>query len=62
MKRASDYTRELAGGIADLEARRAAPIESAANVMAKIFGLAATVGLGVWWLLALLADCGGSTC
>jgi len=62
MKRASDFTRELATGIADLNTRRMQRAESAVNLMFSIVGMVAAVGLGVWWLLALLADCGGVTC
>jgi hypothetical protein len=62
MNRASDFTRELASGIADLNTRRVQRAESAAHFMLGAFGMMATLGLGVWWLLALLADCGGATC
>lgn len=62
MKRASDWTRELASGVTDMNTRRMRRAESAVNLLFSIVGMVAAVGLGVWWLLALLADCGGMSC
>lgn len=62
MKRASDWTRELATGVADLNVRRRLRAESAVDLLFSIVGMVAAVGLGVWWLLTLLTDCGGAAC
>lgn len=55
MKAVSDFNRELASGIAALQAHRTQPVESAVNVLAAVLGMAAGVGFGLWTLLALLA-------
>lgn len=61
MKRASDWTRELATGVTDLNVRRRLRAESAVDLLFSIVGMVAAVGLGVWWMLVLL-DCAAATC
>ncbi|MDP3139835.1 MAG: hypothetical protein Q8N17_26300 [Burkholderiaceae bacterium] len=53
MKRASDYTRELASGIADLNTRRVKRVEAGVNVLLAVAigvtaGLLAVFELGGW--------------
>lgn len=59
MKRASDYTRELSVGIADLQTRRIRRSEAALYFVIRF---ATVFGFAVWWLVEFLRDCGGATC
>lgn len=58
MKRASDFTREFATGMADLETRRSRPGEIAGNCI----GFVLLVALLSFMAYGLLLDCGGATC
>lgn len=59
MKRISDYTRELASGINDLNTRRISRAEAGLYFVIRF---TAVMGLGIWWLVEFLRDCGGATC
>lgn len=59
MRRATDYTRELSNGIADLQTRR---IHRAEAALYFVIRFATVMSLAVWWLVEFLRDCGGTTC
>lgn len=50
MERAADFTRELASGIADLNARRAERAESAVHFILGLAGVLGALMLAVHWL------------